>query len=293
MIPIYFPFTYVSQPTSARLGRWFHQLGLLAPAADPPSPPGPESLAWRLFSPPPGDEALLGGLEAEWRRWAEMHTGAGLAAVMAAREADGPFSMTPAISSLRSRIRAGAAGQSAGGDTDPLLADRVFLRLAHGLDQDQDALRAQLDQVADLERQMRRQLDGGTGAPPAASGSPPGEDPGGVLTERRLAAWARLALALEVAAEVLVTDSPAVMAALAESVGSLDPVQALCPDEARRLPRALTEALGSDTGTAVTVHAVGLPPAAFLQRLAAGPRGPMATTTGPGGCLLVYLEPIE
>lgn len=292
MTPIYFPFTYVSRSTAARLARWFDELGLLAPAAGPPSPPGPASLAWRFFSPPPGDEALLGGLEAEWRRWAELHAGADLAAVMAARKADGPFAVTPAISSLRSRIREGAVGPSATADSDPLLAARVFLRLAHGLDRDQDALRVQLDQVADLERQMHRQMNGGAGEPTAAYGPPAGQDPGAVFTERRLAAWARLAQALAVAADVLVTDSPAVMAALAESLGSLEPVPALSPDMARRLPRALSDAPVSDSGTGATVHAVGLPPAAFLQRLAAGPGAPMDTPTGPSDCLLVFLEHI-
>ena len=293
MIPVYFPFTYVSPSTATRLARRFDDLGILAPVANAPAPPGPASLAWRLYTPPPGDEALLSGLEAEWRRWAEMHAGADLAAVMAARQADGPFAATPVISSLRSRIRAGAVGPSTAADSDPLLAARVFLCLAHSLDRDQDALRVQLDQVADLERQMHRQMNGGAGEPTAAYGPPAGQDPGAVFTERRLAAWARLARALAVAADVLVTDSPAVMAALAESVGPLEPVPALSPDMARRLPRALGEAPGSDTGTGATVHRVDLPPAAFLQRLAAGPGGPLAPPTGSGDCLLVFLEDIE
>lgn len=290
MIPVYFPFTYVSRSTAARLGRWFQQLGLLAPAADTPAPAGPGPLAWQLFSPPPGDEALLGGLEAEWRRWAEMHAGADLAAVMAARQADGPFAAAPAVSSLRSRIRAGAADPSAAAGNDPLLAARVFLRLAHGRDQDQDVLGTQLDQVADLERRMRRQMDGEAGDPAAAGGQPPGEDAGALLTERRLAAWARLALALEVAADVLVTDSPAVMAALDEAVGPLAPLRPLAPAEARRLPPALGEALGSGSGKGAAVHLLDLPPAAFLRRLAAGPGGPEAPPAGPDGCLLVFLE---
>lgn len=289
LIPVYFPFTYVSPATAARLGRWFDRLGLLAPAADASAPPGPASLAWRLYTPPPGDEALLDELEAEWRQWAEMHAGADLAAVLAAREADGPFAAAPAISSLRSRIRAGADGRGADARTDPLLTARVFLRLAHGLDRDQDALGEQLQQVADLERQMRRQIDGEVTAGPSTLGSLAGHDPGAVLTERRLAAWARLALALETAADVLVTDSPAVMAALAEHVGLLDPVQALSPEEVRRLPRALSEALASGAGTAVTVHGVPLPPAAFLQRLAAGPRARPDTPAGPECCRVIFI----
>jgi hypothetical protein len=289
MIPVYFPFTYVSPATTARLARWFDELGILAPAANAPAPPGSASLAWHLYTPPPGDEALLDRLETEWRRWADQHAGADLAAVMAAREADGPFTATPAISSLRSRIRAGAAGEPATPGEDPLRVARVFLRLAHALDQDQDALKEQLHQVAELERRMHREMVGQIPGDSPVSALPRNEDLGAVLAGRRLAAWARLAVALEIAAEVFVTDSPAVMDALGERMGPLEPVSDLSPEETRQLPGALARTPASGSGAA-SIYAIPLSPAAFLHRLAVDPRTAARAPGGPGRCLLVAIS---
>jgi hypothetical protein len=289
MIPVYFPFTYVSPATTAHLARWFDELGILAPAANVPAPPGSASLAWHLYTPPPGEEALLDRLETEWHRWADQHAGADLAAVMAAREADGPFTATPAISSLRSRIRAGAAGEPATPGEDPLRVARVFLRLAHALDQDQDALKEQLHQVAELERRMHREMVGQIPGDSPVSALPRNEDLGAVLAGRRLAAWARLAVALEIAAEVFVTDSPAVMDALGERMGPLEPVSDLSPEETRQLPGALARTPASGSGAA-SIYAIPLSPAAFLHRLAVDPRTAARAPGGPGRCLLVAIS---
>jgi hypothetical protein len=290
MIPVYFPFTYVSPATTARLARWFDELGILAPAANAPAPPGSASLAWHLYTPPPGDEALLDRLETEWRRWADQHAGADLAAVMAAREADGPFAAPPAISSLRSRIRAGAAGESAAPGDDPLRVARVFLRLAHALDQDQDALREQLHQVAELERRMHLEMVGQIPGDSPVSDLARDQDLGAVLAGRRLAAWARLAVALEITAEVFVTDSPAVMDALGERMGPLEPVSDLSPEETRQLPGALARAPASGPeAAAAKIYAVALSPAAFLHRLAVDPRTAARAPRGAGRCLLVAI----
>lgn len=291
MIPVYFPFTYVSPAATARLARWFDELGILAPAANAPAPPESAALTWHLYTPPPGDEALLDRLETEWRRWADQHAGADLAAVMAAREADGPFAAPPAISSLRSRIRAGAAGQSAAPGDDPLRVARVFLRLAHALDQDQDALREQLHQVAELERRMHLEMAGEISGDCPVSDLARDQDLGAVLTGRRLATWARLAVALEITAEVFVTDSPAVMDALGERMGPLEPVSDLSPGEARQLPGPLAWALTSGPeAAAAKIYAIPLSPTAFLHRLAVDPRTAARAPRGPGRCLLVAIS---
>jgi hypothetical protein len=293
MIPIYFPFTFVSSSTVARLARWFNELGVLAPTADAPPPSGSASLGWRLYRPPPGEEALLNSMETEWRRWADMHAGADLAAVMAAREADGSPAVPPAISRLRSRIRAGAAGASASPGGDPLLADRVFLRLAHGLDQDQVALREQLCHVAELEKRMHQEMDGEVSGDSLSLSLSrvPDEDLGAILTERRLAAWSRLALALEISAEVFVTDSTAVVDAVVERMGPLDALTDLSREAARQLPKALVEALASDTGaTATAIYAIPLSSAAFLHHLATASRAGAAVSPGSDRCLLVAIK---
>lgn len=290
MIPIYFPFTYVSSSAVARLERWFDELGILAPAADAPGPSGHGSLTWRLFAPPPGEEAILKRLEAEWRRWADMHAGADLAAVMAAQEADGGFATAPAINSLRSRIRAGAGEASTSPGEAPLPAARVFLHLAHCLDQDQDTLREQLHHVADLERRMHQEIDGGTRPDSFLAAPIREEDPGAVLTQRRLTAWARLALALSVPADVLVTDSPAVIDHLIERLDHLDPIRDLDPDEVQGLPRSIRERLDSGgEATVFTVYAAPLSPTALLHRLAGSPGVPVNAPQGASRCLLVLI----
>jgi hypothetical protein len=306
MIPVYFPLTFVSETTAARIVRWCDQIGLLAPSADSKdaSPildryPG----IWRLYCPQAGDEAMLALLETEWRRWADMHAGADLAAVMAAREADGPFVAPPAINSLRSRIRAGnETGSTAA--VDPLMAARVFLRFAHGLDRDQTALKDQLCHIAGLERQMRRELEGVAEEPAAEMAI--ADDPGAFLTERRLSAWARLALSLDVETEVFVTDSAAVIAVVAEYFGPLNLVRRLPEGESppespetQQLSRAITEALMPGTHSApaapaalsaATIYAIDRRPADFLHRLVAGRRMPPPEPRGTGRCLVIEID---
>ncbi len=297
MTPLYFPFTCAGDETAARLGRWFDRVTLLIPSSDlaseclgPQADPG----FWQVIPPAGDDETALALLEADLRRWAEVHAGSDLAAVLADRDEESPFSAVPPVNRLRNRIQAGAGNrQPAAPVPDPLLTAKVFLRLAHGLDRDRAAIRTHLRDLSGIEREMLLELQGQPEEDAASTFATQGaEDPGAFLTERRLAAWARLALAAGVPSDVWVTDSSAVMEALADIAGALHPVwtpeKAAVPELNRSggqdlLNEVLAGArssrnpvsadrtdLGFPPGTAIAVYAADMTPVELCRRMATG-----------------------
>ena len=135
MIPLYFPFTFVRAAAAEWLAATFETLCLLVPSAAHEGrclaagvDPGP----WRVLFPPRDRDDDLARLETEMRQWADLHAGADLGALYAARPRDLPFWGAPSISRLRQRIRTGEKDAGAGADVDPLMAARVFLSFAHG-----------------------------------------------------------------------------------------------------------------------------------------------------------------
>ena len=228
MIPLYFPFTFVRAAAAEWLAATFETLCLLVPSAAHEGrclaagvDPGP----WRVLFPPRDRDDDLARLETEMRQWADLHAGADLGALYAARPRDLPFWGAPSISRLRQRIRTGEKDAGAGADVDPLMAARVFLSFAHGLDQVRADLTGTWQSLMDMENEMFQDLHGsnnggGEGIPAGADG----EDPGAFLVERRLAAWARLALKVEVSPDLLITESPAVYGAVREAFPDLSPL---------------------------------------------------------------------
>jgi hypothetical protein len=226
MIAIYFPFTFV-RPETAWIGSAFTPLCLAVPAAAQAADclgPGIDSGSWRILSPPREDDPEMQRMEAELRRWAEVHAGADLAALLASRPEGAGFFGLPPASRLRQDIRARVQGQTGHRRRDPLWTARIFLRFAHGLDRERADLAGAWHSLAAMEAEMMRDLHGrgedGEPGPP----NPAVEDPGAFLTGHRLAAWARLCLSLTVAPELLVTDSPAVLETVGEIFPALRPL---------------------------------------------------------------------
>jgi hypothetical protein len=318
MLPLYFPFTFADQAAAARLSGWFNRMGLLAPSVGMPTDwlaPGVDPAFWQIHSPPPGDEDALAHLEADLRQWARVHAGADLAAVLASRDEQSPFSTLPAVSRLRSRIQAGVKGQATSSEPDPLMTARIFLRLAHGLDRDHAAIRDQLRVLAGNENQMLRQLHGQPDDDnPLLPPEDDRQDPGSFLTERRLTAWSRLALAAEVQTGVFVTDSPAVIAALGEYFSPFRSVWSIAPEAADgpdcpgpgQLAALIARVLNGGAETepcqagdplpqrpAAAVFSVDLAPESFCRRLAAGRGVPGILAPTPGRTLVVWIDPLS
>jgi hypothetical protein len=254
MMPVYFPFTFVDEAAASRVGAWFEQMALLVPAAGPTDrflAPGLDPDGWRIIALP-GDETTLEHLETDLRQWADLHSGADLVSLLADREDASPFAALPAVQRLRSDIQAGVRGRTAAALPDPLLTARVFLRLAAGLDRDRAAVREQIATLAGLEREMHAELRGQPSDAPLDLSASTDEDPGAFLTERRLAAWGRLALATGIQTQIFVTDSPAVITTLSDYLDPLEPLGHLMPDPAapdracERLSRAMAAALAAE-----------------------------------------------
>jgi len=317
MIPLYFPFTYASEAAGARLAGWFDRVSLLVPSADLAAEclgPRVDAGFWQIAAPSPGDEADLEDLETDLRRWAQVHAGSDLAAVLADRDEGSPFSTVPPVSRLRSRIQAGANPQEQpAAKADPLITARVFLRLAHGLDRDRNALQAQMADLSGIEKEMLAELSGkAEDAPTMSPEGQDGEDGGAFLTERRLAAWARLALAVGTPPDVWVTDSRAVIETLGEVAGGLHPVWALKKDVGQTPdpgagPRLLAEALdGALAGTpapirpertppwfasdhAIAVYVADLSPEGLCRRMATGAGLRQPLDPPEGRCRVVWI----
>ena len=227
MIALYFPFTFV-RPATGWLTEAFETICLMVPSADQEKDclaPGIDADPWRILYPRQNDEPELRRIEAQMRQWATVHAGSDLTALLASRPEDAPFFATPEISRLRQDIRGRTGGRSPETGRDPLLAARVFLSFAHGLDRERSELAGTWQALAAMEKEMMRELHGeAADGEQAASAQPAGEDPGSFLTGHRLGAWARLALTLAVAPEVLVTDSGAVFEAVRDVFPAMRPV---------------------------------------------------------------------
>ncbi len=305
MIALYFPFTFV-RPATGWLTAAFETICLLVPSADQEKDclaPGVDADPWRVLYPHQNDEAALRRIEAQMRQWATVHAGSDLTALLASRPEEAPFFATPEISRLRQDIRGRAGGRPPQAGQDPLLAARVFLSFAHGLDRERSELAGTWQALAAMEKEMMRQLHGQAAeAGQAASAQPAGEDPGSFLTGHRLGAWARLALTLAVAPEVLVTDSAAVFEAVRDVFPAMRPVfnwpadGMAGPDRhwADSFYAAIQDALNAKaparspeaaSGSSLQVSALDISFADFCHGLVDG--SPVEPAAGPTGDLLI------
>ena len=208
MTPIFFPFTYMPEPTAAALSAVFRRVGLYRPSETPL----PETVQrhadagfLEIRTPVGGDEDGLRRAAADYRAWAERHSGSPLA-FFKSQQGQIPFFEESSLSRIRSDIKRGAGERTDDASADPVFGARLFLSVAQDFDREQWEVNRGFADLRDLEASLLKSIHGEqeAGGPSATA---PVEDLGRHMTDRRLWAWSCLWAGDPAADALLVTDS--------------------------------------------------------------------------------------
>ena len=208
MIPIYFPYTYLSQQAMQVLTVVFPRLAVYLPSdLDPPvqMQRWAESGAVELRVPAAeGSQQLAAQLHA-FRSWASLQSGRpGIdAGLLKAFHSSPPFFDAPFSSQIQTDIRSQVSGHQSESDehtfeSTRLFAARVFLSIAQQLDEQADTLDQDFAAVGARQQKLLRELqseDRSELTPPGYQSAAPAEDHQQYMLTERLEAWAQLASA--------------------------------------------------------------------------------------------------
>lgn len=219
MTPIFFPFTYMSERIAAALSAVFDKTVLYRPSAALL----PESLQQQADAgfldvriPIPGDEDRLVRAAADYRAWAERHSGSPLA-FFKSLQGQVPFFDDASLSKIRSDIKRWTQEREADEPGNPIFAARLFLTVAQAFDREQWEVDRGFAGLRDLEASLLKSIHGEEAAGRPTVAAPPA-DLGGHMTDRRLWAWSCLYARDPAAGALLVTDSKDIFDA------ALDPI---------------------------------------------------------------------
>ena len=170
MQPIYFPFTYISEPVMQALNTYFPSCSVYLPSRRNI----PEIMqAWQRRErlhfrvPVTGDGAKLVASLKNYYQWAELHQDRqrSLLSQLQAQNTEIPFFDDTSTSHIRAKLKKMAesspfAGASGEGNSDPLYTARIFLSIAQELDAQHDAVETDLNALNVKEHNLFSELQG-------------------------------------------------------------------------------------------------------------------------------------
>ncbi|MFO7709262.1 MAG: hypothetical protein R6V84_13910 [Desulfobacterales bacterium] len=296
--PVFFPFTHLGDRAAAALRAHFDSILLLRPFTEE-LPPGMQDLERRgfieLLAPLQGDEANGAAAVGPFLEWARRHAGGAgpTEAFWQAQLAGDALGGERSAFELASQIKRRPPPEPSRPAADPLLAARVFLRLAQELDRQEDEL------FCDLVRHQRRSAElmealvgrpgpQQSGRSPAATLSPTGREEHRL--PERLCAWAQLFQARACPSPVLATTSAAAVTLLVEGSRAARRL----PVPARRRQRAPAATEISEEPAARLIDEVAGWVSAIRDRIEVLPiAGPVEDGVAEQGDLLITLFPDE
>ena len=261
MKPIYFPFTFISQPAGEALRACFRRVVVYQPSRQSV----PEGMQiWEkeglldIRVPATGDEGQIDAICRDYRIWLDQHQGSDIALLKAQGNSIPFFDESYASQIKKDVLKNGRASESQG-KPDFLLLARIFLQTAQELDAENWRINQDLVSLEKMERDLHNGLRGEDGDSQVKS---PGEmalnisDSGDYMIKERIQAWARLFLhdQSQLGAEasgVFITNSRSVLEYLidvstgAETILSLDavPVQKNTTEHVQKWQDGLMETL--------------------------------------------------
>lgn len=215
MIPIYFPFTYISAPVIKAMKSCFRQVIVYQPRSQgipPHMRDAAEKGEMDIRTPVLTGEDRLDVLIREFKTWAQVHQGSELAFLKT--HTDLPFFDDTSALRIRDNIKKQASGKADPDPSDPVFSARIFLTLAQEYDAQQWEIDRGLETFKIMEQKLLKELrdedeemPGGIGGIRALTR----EDSGTQMTAERLSSWARLALNDPGISPVFATTSPAAL----------------------------------------------------------------------------------
>lgn len=247
MKPIYFPFTYISEPAAATLASCFKQTVVYQPS----ELKLPEIMLkysengiLDIRTPVSGNEDRLNAVIKEYRRWAEIHQGGGKT-FFNIQGNKVPFFDDTTPSSIRADILRGAKTENRHPEPDtpdPLFAARIFLCIAQDFDMQHQGVNTDLESYQKMEQNLMKNLRGEDFDEIGIRNDAfrfLREDTGIYMTAERIKSWTRLMVCDPESSGLFITDSRAVfehiseMAADAEKVFYLDEIQIYDAEQTR------------------------------------------------------------
>lgn len=232
MKPIYFPYTYISDPVAEAVAACFGQFIVYRPQSDKL----PQTMqSWvdkgviDIRVPVPGDETDLESAAGNYLNWANLHTEKSGINTSFLKTLKASTSLLD--HSLSSQIVADVKGRINGSPTektsDPVLAAKIFLYFAQGFDRQDQELDHELDEYKQKEQDLIRNLK--MEEDPFAAGfnkeySQMPDATGDYLISGRLQAWTRIFLSNTAAGGLLVTHRRAVLEQLLGSTPTAEKV---------------------------------------------------------------------
>lgn len=234
----FFPFTFISADMARACAARFGGVVVYQPARGCLS----EEMAALeqegkivLRYPLTGDDRRLINLSRQFLDWGKMHQGA---AGALKKFAENGFYNQEFAPEIKSEILKGLKEPAA--DPGPVFNARLFLLLAQEYDSQAADLEAELSQTDIAARDLFSSIKGGTdentGFSHGLDDYNKYQDTGGYMTESRLRAWQYLMDADPESPEILVTPSPAAVAAFQEIYGAMEPTDMLYEHGQQALP---------------------------------------------------------
>ena len=196
MNPLYFPFTYISEPTATTLQRMFGRVTVYQASAMR-TPVHLKRLAdddrIELRIPVKGDEDQIHALLNDFKTWSELHNARDFS-FFKTRQGHIPFFEETSVSRIRSDIKHQMQTAPAS-KNNRLLSCRIFLHFAQQYDEQQSELIQNLASHETMRKNLFANLTGeGIHLPESIAGSDdfPNAGSGDFMTTERMEAWARL-----------------------------------------------------------------------------------------------------
>ena len=216
MTPIYFPFTFISEPILAELGDCFGKIVVYQSSRMNI----PENMtAWEkngkidIRLPVEGDEEKIDKIFQEFETWAELHQ-RGELSLLKTQAGKIPFFNDDAISQIKLDIKRQGHKKSLREEPELLLNARLFLQMAQEHDLQNDALRQDLLSFEAMEQHLIKDLKGETlssSTDNAPYRSVATADAGQYMTKERIDAWVRIMLHDRQQSGLFITHSRAVI----------------------------------------------------------------------------------
>ncbi len=218
MKAIYFPFTYISDPTAKAVYTFFEQFSVFLPS-EQKIPEGMKNLAADKFIdlsvPVKEDAARIDSALKEFRAWGNFH-GSEKSAIVKTMTDNIPFFNDTSISQIRADVKKIMGAKTITKD-DSLFAARIFLHFAQELDAQQHEIAGHLDSFAQKEKSIfkdLKEMDDGEDIP--VKNFTKTEDSGLYMPKERISSWSRLFAHSSKESALFVTNSRSVLEVLME-----------------------------------------------------------------------------
>jgi len=225
MKPIYFPYTYISNPVAEAVAACFGRFTVYQPLADKlplPMQPWVDNGVIDIRIPVRGDNRELESAAENYLNWANMHTAsAGInPAALKTLKASAPLLNASLSSQIVADVKKQISGTSTNKYSDPALASRIFLYFAQKFDQQSQELDHVLEESRKKEQDLLQDLKMEEDDPATELKKEPGRLPNlnsDYLISGRLEAWTRILLSDREPSGLFVTHSTAVLEQMLDS----------------------------------------------------------------------------